>query len=317
MDEPPQHTQRDSTGAWLAVGSITLFSAKPIFIKWAYEYGVDATTLMTLRLLISAPFFLLAGAWAIRQRRPSVRDGVLAAGLGLLGAYLSGWLDMAGLMFIPAQLERMLLFTYPIFTVLLGWLLCRTPVTRAIGVCMLLTYSGLALMFGADYALHGDNITVGTLLVLAASFSFALYMILSQPPIHRMGSVAFTAIMMLSATVAICLHHAVVGPMTDQHTSLAAQPLEIWVIAGLLAGLCTVTPAFMGSEAVKRLGPQQVSLMGNAGPIITSLLAVGFLGEVLSLQHALGMALIVIGIAILQRPPSGWRRPKLRPAGSR
>lgn len=314
MDEPPQPPKPDRTAVWLAVGAITLFSAKPIFIKWAYEYGVDATNLMALRLIISAPFFLLAGLWAMRRRRPGLRDGVLAAGLGLLGSYLSGWLDMAGLMYIPAQLERMLLFTYPIFTVLLGWFLCRAPITRAIGLCMLLTYSGLGLMFGADYALHGDNITTGTLLVLAASFSFALYMILSQAPIHRMGSVAFTAIMMLSGTAAICLHRALLGPDSSHQASLADLPAEVWWIASLLAGLCTVAPAFMGSEAVKRLGPQQVSLMGNAGPIITSLMAVGFLGEVLSLQHALGMALIVAGIAVLQRPPSSWRKPTLRPA---
>lgn len=314
MDEPPQQMKPDKTALFLAVGSITLFSAKPIFIKWAYEYGVDATSLMTIRHLLAAPFFLLAGIWALSRQRVSGRDMLLAAGLGVLGSYISGWLDMAGLMYIPAQLERMLLFTYPIFTVLLGWLVSRTPVTRAIGLCMLLTYSGLGLMFGADYALHGEHITTGTLLVLAASFSFALYMILSQAPIHRMGSVAFTAVVMLSGTAAISLHLALAGPMGVQAAPLTDLPMQVWLIAGLLAGLCTVVPAFMGSEAVKRLGPQQVSLMGNAGPIITSMLAVGFLDEILSLQHAMGMALIVIGIGVLQRPAANWRLPRWRPA---
>ena len=312
MDDTQASEPPDRAAIGLAIGAITLLSAKPIFIKWAYDYGLDATNLMTLRLLMSAPFFIVAGLWALRRHTIHARDLWLAAGLGVLGCYLAGWLDLLGLMFIPAQLERMLLFTYPIFTVALSWLFYRTPVTGAMGRCMLLTYSGLALLFGTDYALHGSGILLGSLYVLAASLIFAAYMVWSKAPIVRMGSVAFTAVVMLSGTLAMVGHAQLEQAGTGPATDWQGLPMEAWLACAALALFSTVIPAFMGSEAVKRLGPEQVSLLGNTGPLITSVLAIGLLGEPFSAQHAAGMALVILGIAALQAP--GRRRRQRRAA---
>ena len=41
---------------------------------------------------------------------------------GFIGYYISSLLDFEGLVYITAQLERLVLFTYPIFVMFLGWL---------------------------------------------------------------------------------------------------------------------------------------------------------------------------------------------------
>ena len=292
--------QPDRLAAALAVGSITLFSAKPIFIKWAYAYGLDASSLMFFRLLVSAPFFLVIGLWSMRYHRVTLRDLALASALGVIGSYVSGLLDMMGLEYIPAQLERMLLFSYPIFTVLLSWLWFQRPIKKNMWHCVLLTYAGLSLMFMMDRQTLGDDVTLGAGLVLLAALIFAIYMVLSRGPIQRMGSIPFTCVVMLSSTLVITLHQALKAPIGLN--TFSQWPAPVWILIAGLAFFCTLLPAFMGSEAVRRIGPEQVSLMGNAGPVVTSLLAVGLLDEQFTVYHAMGMSLVVMGIWVLQRP---------------
>lgn len=306
MDDEPPNSQlstvespADAVAVALAIGSITLFSAKPIFIKWAYAYGLDATSLMFFRLLLSAPAFLVIGLWSMRYYRVTLKDLLFASGLGVLGSYVSGWLDMKGLEYIPAQLERMLLFSYPIFTVLLGWLWFKRPVKKTMWQCVVLTYAGLSLMFMMDRQILGADVTLGAGLVLLAALIFASYMVMSRGPIQRMGSIPFTCVVMLSSTLVMTLHQAV-HPSVEIAT-IRQWPTAVWWIIAGLALFCTVLPAFMGSEAVRRIGPEQVSLMGNAGPVVTSLLAIWLLDEHFTAYHATGMALVVLGIWVLQR----------------
>ena len=63
-----QSIQRSQFAVGLAlaiVGSI-LFSAKAVIVKLAYRYGVDAATLLALRMAFSLPFFIIALAWSSR-----------------------------------------------------------------------------------------------------------------------------------------------------------------------------------------------------------------------------------------------------------
>lgn len=301
MNNPPAPPDRQA--ALLAIVAITLFSAKPILIKWAYGYGIDASALMLLRLLMAAPLFLMAGLWAMRYRRARLGDIGLACGLGFLGSYVAGLLDMLGLEYITAQLERMLLFTYPIFTVLFSWAIYRRRPGPGIYLCMGLTYGGLALMFVTDLAALGDDVILGTVLVLASAVTFAAYMVLSREPIQRMGSLPFAAIVMLFSTLCMLIHQWLRLPAGAVLQSLQHFPDTVYVIAALLAVLGTFIPGLLATEAVRRIGPEQVSLLGNAGPVITSLLAIALLDEAFTLWHALGMALIVAGLWVLQHPP--------------
>jgi drug/metabolite transporter (DMT)-like permease len=291
----------DRRAALLAIGAISLFSAKPIFIKWIYSYGIDAGALMLLRLAIAAPLFLGVGLWTMRRRHATVRDLMLACALGFLGSYVAGLLDMMGLMYIPAQLERMLLFTYPIFTVLLSWLIYRRRPTPGIYLCMALTYTGLAFMFVTDLSALGTEVIRGTCLVLISSLTFALYMVLSQGPIQRLGSMPFTAVVMLSSTLFMALHQQLWSPEQLTLTSLASYPRPVYGLTALLAIFCTFIPAFMGSEAVRRIGPERVSLLGNTGPVITTLLAIVLLDEAFTAWHGIGMGLVMCGVWLLQR----------------
>ena len=111
--------------ACAALGA-AFFSTKAIFIKLAFQDQVDAALMLAYRMLFATPVFIAVGIWAFTQRRakgeqpPHWRDVAAAVFVGFLGYYVASAFDFAGLMYISASLERLVLFTYPIFVMFIG-----------------------------------------------------------------------------------------------------------------------------------------------------------------------------------------------------
>ena len=127
-------TQDKMLGYFYAASGAALFSTKAIFIKLAYMEQANAALMLALRMMISMPFFVGVGiyaAWKLRSegKLPGWNLAIQALLVGLVGYYISSQLDFAGLLFITAQLERLVLFTYPIFVVLLGWMFFGARIT--------------------------------------------------------------------------------------------------------------------------------------------------------------------------------------------
>ena len=117
----PEDRKARLAGALFVAGGAIAFSGKGVIIKLAYRYGVDAVTLLALRMLFSAPFFLVLLWWALRGKdvQPlSAADKRSVLMLGFIGYYLASYFDFLGLQYITAALERLLLFIHPTFVVL-------------------------------------------------------------------------------------------------------------------------------------------------------------------------------------------------------
>lgn len=292
-----------STGLVLALSAAFLFSTKPILIKWLYGLGMTALPLMGLRLVIALPLYIIVGVvmWGRLANKPSLRDVCNAAAIGLLGYYLASYLDLSGLEYVSAQLERLMLYAYPSMVVIIGALFFGAKVNRSIIPALILTYAGLAVMYGHDLNIapvgtDPADITKGTLLILASALSFSLYVLFSKKSIARLGSLLFTSIAMGSATIATIVHYAIVeGAIMPDMTA------QIWVGVLILAIMATVVPSFMVSEAIKRIGPAKTSVSGTIGPVMTTIMAIMFLGEPFGWLTALGMALVMLGVTRLQK----------------
>src|ERR1700712_3995361 len=108
-------------GLALAPAGALAFSGKAIIVKLAYRHGVDAVTLIMYRMLFALPLFVLLAWWAGRGK-PALtrRDWVVVCGLGCTGYYLASFLDFAGLAYISAGLERLILYLNPTLVLFLG-----------------------------------------------------------------------------------------------------------------------------------------------------------------------------------------------------
>jgi drug/metabolite transporter (DMT)-like permease len=291
------------TGILLALTGAFLYSWKPLLVKLLLAKGVDVETQLALRMLLSLPFYLGFAAYAYRGR--VLRKEATDLGLplvsqtlfgGVLGYYLSPYLDFLGLKMITASFERLLLFTYPTLVAVLGWLFFRERITPALLASLALTYAGLAVVFVKDLNSFGPQVVTGTVLVLTCSVTYALYVLLSKRPIARMGAPLFTSLSMLSGCALLVGQFAVTHPWADLLVPWPA----FWLALAMAIG-STVVPSFLMSEAIARIGPSSASVTGGAGPLMTTLLAVWLLGEPLTPWHTAGIALVIGGVLVLSR----------------
>ena len=285
-------------GAGLALIAALGFSLKAIFIKLAYPYGVDAITLLALRMGFALPVFLWVGLAGQRAGASLTRDDwIKLVLLGCLGYYGASILDFWGLEYISAGLERLILFTYPTLTILIGVLFQGKPFTRRQGIAVALCYTGIGFAFVHDLN-FGDprSVLIGGGLVFGSSVSYALYLSGSGAMIARLGAMRFSALAMLMSSAVTLLHFTIAQPF-----SAFIQPLPVYGWGLAMALLSTVVPVFAQSAAIRRIGAGQAALFGMIGPILTIGFGWWLLDEHISAAQSAGAILVVIGILIVSR----------------
>lgn len=294
-----QLTERSAFAAGLTlaiVGSI-MFSAKAIVIKLAYRHGVDAATLLALRMAFSVPFFVAALIWSSRGAAPlPLSDHARLILIGLLGYYAASYLDFLGLQYITAALERLILYLSPTFVVLLSALVLRKRFGRYEWGALALAYGGIVLVFWHDVRFEGGQVVLGSALVFAGAVCYAVYMIISGELVRRLGAIRLTAYAMCVSSVAVFAQFAVLNPL-----SALRQPPEVYWLSVLNAALCTVLPVFFTMLAIERIGASRASMASMIGPVSTIALAYLFLGEPVTIWQVAGTALVLGGIYVLTR----------------
>ncbi len=292
------HTLSPTTiGFILAIFGTALFSLKSIFIKLTYAQGLDSDSVLMIRMAIALPIYLVVLFWLnrVKTKPEGLRSKLLKITfLGFIGYYLASYLDLKGLEMISAQLERLTLFTYPIMVSILGALFFKTPITRKVLLALITTYSGLLVVFAKEASLNGEQVLFGTLLVFLAALSFSFYVLFGKQMIHKIGSLWFTSLAMTISSFFVLLHF---GLFSDFSNLIITPIAWLWLI--LLAIFSTVIPSFMISEAIAKIGPAQTGIVGMLGPIVTMGLAITILNEPFTVWHALGMVLVIGGVAIL------------------
>ncbi|WYX32289.1 DMT family transporter [Achromobacter denitrificans] len=306
-----------AAGFLMATLGAILFSAKAIVVKFTYRYGIDAVTLIAFRMLFAMPFFA-AVAWHQSRRAArgeivtlTLKERLQVCVLGLLGYYLSSFLDFLGLRYVTASLERLILFLSPSLVVLLSAFWFKRPVERRQWMAMVLSYAGVVLVFAHDLSFGGGEVLLGSLFVFGSAASYSVYLICSGELIKRIGATRLVAYAMLVSCVACIIQFFVVHP-----PSMLIQPAGVYGYSVIHATLNTVVPVFMLMWAVALIGAPTASL-GMIGPVSVLFLASWFLHEPITVWQMAGTALVLAGVFALMgggaARPAPARRGETRP----
>ena len=292
------HPGPRAAGLALAIVGAIAFSGKAIIAKLAYRYGVDAITVVMLRMVFALPIFLAMGLWASRGRPPlngRQWGGILF--LGFTGYYLASVLDFAGLQYISASLERLILYLNPTMVLVLGWILHRRQVLRGQWVGMVASYLGVLVVFGHEVGLQGTHAAWGTALVFGSAVSYAFYLLYSGRMVNAVGSLRLVG----WATTVACLLCIAQFALTRPLDSVAAIPVPVIGLSVVNAIVCTAVPVLLVMMAIERIGAAASAQAGMVGPLSTILLGAWLLGEPLTVWVGLGTVLVLAGIWIFGR----------------
>lgn len=285
------------------IGAV-LFSTKAIIVKKAFgAIRTDALTLLTLRMVFALPFYLFS-AIVISNKKENIRiskkQWLYVIILGMFGYYISSLLDFMGLQYISAGLERLILFLYPSFTVLINVYFFRQKLLTTQKIALALTYLGIAVAYYGELKIdtHNPGFYHGSIMVFACAITYSIYIAGSGRIIPLIGANKFTGFAMLAATAGIFIHFLGKGNIETLYTNAG-----LWGYGLSLAVFSTVIPSFMISNGLNRIGANNVAIISGIGPVSTIIQAHYILGEKIFAEQIAGTLLVIAGVLL-----TGWKR---------
>lgn len=285
-------------GVILSIIGATLFASKSIVVKLSFDENITVEELMLARYAICVPIYIVMAIFALKSRETSVdeissRTFIYTIFLGVIGYWLSSYLDFLGLQYVDASVERMILFTYPLLTIFFGWLLFGHKIkARAImgAVC---AYLGLVLMFYGIEEVQ-TNFVLGVVFVFASAVTFAIYQLLAKVVVMAYGPMLATAIMMLAACIAaMCAYVLSDGLDIPSFTNRSLALAFMLAIGG------TVLPSIFFGYALALITSELNASLTSLGPVITIALAVSILNEKISSMSLLGSLIVLFGVSFV------------------
>lgn len=285
-------------GVALAALGAVLLSGKVVLVKLLYRYGLDAIDVITLRMLTALPLFIAMALWTAREKpRPRPADWGVIAGLGFLGYYVASMLDLIGLQYVSAGLERMILFLTPTLVLLIGIVFQKRRVSTAQWIALGIAYAGIVLAFVHDlqFTGTGSKVIFGAALIALSAALYAVYLVLSEGIMRRLGALRMVSLAMCVSSALSLLQYPLLRPLHG----LADLPAAVWWLSAANGLACTALPVCMTMIAVRQIGAGAAAQAGMVGPASTLALAAIVLGEKITAIQLLGMGLVTCGVLML------------------
>ena len=266
--------------------------------KDAMQHGIDGITLVSLRVLGGAILFWLTSLFTPREiiSRKHIALLCLAAVFGLVGNQCCFTI---GLSLTSPVNAGIVTTTMPISALLLSALILKEPITlrKALGVALgccgavLLVMTSVRTAAGAT----GMGDLRGDLLCFAAQISYTIYLTVFGWLAKRYSIFTVNKWMFLSAT-------CIVWPFTAQHVWQspwsALSTVTLAEIAYVVVG-GTFLAYILMIRGQQVLRPTVVSMYNYVQPIVAVIVSIVLGLAVFTLTHALAVALIFSGVALV------------------
>lgn len=272
---------------------------------WGINFPVAKAALSELTPLafnaLRFPLAALVVFIALRRRGgfrwPARGDRLRVFALGVLGNVIYQQFFIFGLALTRAGTASVLLAGTPIVTALLSAAFGHERVSARTWLGVIATFIGIALVVVYGGALdEGGASLLGDLLMIGASFSWAVYTVGSRRYIERYGTVQFTAWTLWTGAIGLCL----IGLPSVLRTDLGAVSLGAW-IGVMYAGALSIGLAYLiWYYGVRLIGNTRTAAYSNLVPVVALIAAWLQLGEVPALGQVVGAAVILAGITLAQ-----------------
>ena len=286
------------TGAGLCTVSAAGFASLSILGKLALNADLSIVTILSLRFTGAAA--LLAVYLALYRRRKLFFDARQVVILILLGAV--GYAGQSALYFAAlernsASLNSLLLYVYPGFVALFNWFLNQRMLSNREWVALALASSGVILTLNPIRILQsagGEPIDLlGVTLVIGSAIWYAAYIISSDRFTRRAGPWVSLVWISLGAAISFTAAGAFSHSL-DFDLGLKG----ILILLGMVT-LSTILALGTFLAGLQRVGPTTASLLSTLEPVFTVLLAILFLGEILTTIQTVGGGLVLAAAGLL------------------
>lgn len=283
-----------NTGPALIIIAAVFWGLMGLFVRSFSAYGFSSGHVAALRLGFGAVIFALV--MLIRDRRLfhiRLRDLPVFLGLGICSLTFFTNCYFRAIELMPLSTAAILLYTSPIWVMLMSALLFREKLTAKKLCALAMAFLGCVLVSG----IGGGGMSGAALLCgLGAGFGYALYSIFGTIALRKYEPFTVT----FYGFVFGALGCIVLSGPAELIRNLAAAPgaTMLWFIP-TAALVSAVIPYLCYTQGLKTVEAGKASIIATIEPVVATLLGIVLYSEPLGIVALCGIALVLGAIVIL------------------
>ncbi len=263
------------------------------YVASAYLLGGFSPIFLSFARLCMTTLFLLATAFQIRGlRRPTNREWLLLAGVGVFGTLLNQIFYFTGLRHSTAANASLIIGLTPVATILLERMIYKVTFTTARLAGVILGLTGIVVIVGTGGGLHASP---GDLNLIVAMIALSVSIIFVRGLARSMSSFAVT---IFSTVLGAVLMAPAAGGEALLGQSEVSHSLVMWGILAAAGIIAQGMASFWWNRGVAVLGAGTAAMFMNVPPFIAILLGHFLLHDPIQGSQIIGGVLILAGVFV-------------------
>ena len=295
---------KQTIGAFLIILAGCFWGSMGIFVRRLGTYGFDSIQIVSIRVTIAALIFAVILLFKDRSGfKISLRDIPLYLGLGFGSILFFTVCYFTAITMMSLSTAAILLYTSPIWIMLMSVLFFREKLTKKKLLALLLAFGGCVLVSG----ISGDGISpLGLLVGLGSGIGYGLYSILGTVALRKYSPFTVTTYTFMFAAIGswvICRPVDMLSKFSD------ASDLGFLIFfCGLTALITAVIPFLAYTLGLKYVEASKAGIIATIEPMVATLIGIVVFSEPLTLMSGLGIILILSAVIILNLKQQNRRR---------
>ena len=294
-EEAAMEKARRNIGPALILLAGCFWGSMGIFVRRLTDYGFSSIQIVAIRVTLAALIFCML--LLIKDPsgfRISVKDIPLFLGLGFGSILFFTVCYFTAITMMPLSTAAILLYTSPIWIMLMSVLFFREKLTGRKLLALALAFAGCVLVSGVS----GEGMTLPGLLVgLGSGIGYGLYSILGTVALRRYSPYTVTTYTFAFAALGAWL---ICRPAEMLAKFAAAPDLPGLVFFCFLTALVTAVIPFLAyTLGLQTVEASRAGILATVEPLVATLIGVAVFSEPLTLLSGLGMLLILAAVVLL------------------
>ncbi len=295
------NTTHKTNGTLLIILAGIFWGSMGIFVRGLTALaGFTSIQIVCVRLTVAAlTFALILLIKDARGFRIRIKDIPLFLGLGFCSILFFTTCYFTAIRMMTLSIAAILLYTSPIWVMLLSLLLFHEKMTRPKFVALVISFLGCIFVSGIGSG--GSAVTpAGILIGLGAGLGYGLYSILGTLALRRYSTYTVTAYTFVTAAAG-SLFISSLPDLWHKITACTSKPYLYILI--VLTGLVTaVIPFLLYTLGLKQVEASRAAILATIEPMVATLIGVVVFHEYLTVLSVLGILCILAAIILLNHP---------------
>lgn len=284
------------------IAAASLWGLIGLFVKILSAQGFSSMQIVALRSLASAVCITVVLCKLGKEYfRVRWQDLWLFIGTGILSLTFFNYCYFNCINASSLAAAALLLYTAPIFVMLMSLVLFHERFTITKGIALLTTFIGCALITGILNTAADFSFTA-LLYGLGSGIGYALYSIFGKFAVRKYSSATISAYTFYFSTLSSL-------PLADFSAENGQWNITTLMAALGIGGLCAVIPYLLYNRGLQEVEATQASILATVEPLVAACVGILCFSEPVTWQKLAGIAFILASVIILNLHSKNVSRP--------